>query len=157
MKTNLQLLPIDRNPSMQASSSVASADALSHMWALPTGSSPPGIPHHLQISEGAEVHTLCPCSGMASAYLNSTQFLLCPPVKVSTLSSGIPSTGSPPDPGESTRIPQHLQHTARVARIYLPPPCSCMRRSSSRAGLGLPICPLHAQHCAGSRQALTSL
>lgn len=38
MKTNLQLLPIDRNPSMQASSSVASADALSHVWALPTGS-----------------------------------------------------------------------------------------------------------------------
>lgn len=152
---NLQLLPIERNPSMPASSSLASADALPPVWALPAGCSPPGIPHHLQISEGAKVRTWCPCTGMASAYMNSTQFLLCQPVKLSTLSSGIPSTGSPPDPGESTRIPRHVQHTPRVPRVHLPSPFSHMSRSSSRAGLGLPICPLHAHHCAGTRQALT--
>lgn len=89
---------------------------------------------------GPRSHTLVPMLWHASAYRNSTISSSANLWRYQH-SSDVSPLEVLPNPGDPTRIPQHLEQTStatlHAAMVYLPPSLSCLSKSFSRVELGL--------------------
>lgn len=121
---------------------LASADALSMCGPSPQA---PELQVYQTTSKSPQDQGLtlwCQCSGMASAYINSTKLLSLWTYKGDNTQLRCPLHWKYPPtleilPGFPRCLEQTPTATLQVAMVYLPPPLTYLSRSSSKVGPGL--------------------